>query len=78
MPFSDIFLYYIGETERRVAERVLDHSGRDKNSTVFKHSMLAGHRPVTMEDVQLIAKGFTRNDTRELTEAFLIIEQKPS
>ena len=69
---------YIGETERRVSERVLDHSGRDKNSTVFKHSVLAGHKPVTMDNVELIAKGFKRNDTREITEAFLIIEQKPT
>ena len=69
---------YIGETERRVFERVLDHSGRDKNSTVFKHSVLSGHEPVTMDNVKLIAKGFKRNDTREITEAFLIIEQKPT
>eukprot|EP00111_Clytia_hemisphaerica_P014988 TCONS_00044126-protein len=69
---------YIGETERRVFERVLDHSGRDKNSTVFKHSMLSGHKPITIDDVELIAKGFKRNDTREITESFLIIEQKPT
>ena len=68
---------YIGETERRISERVLDHSGRDKNSTVFKHSVLAGRKPVTMDDVKLIAKRFKRNDTREIPEAFLIIEQKP-
>ena len=31
-----------------------------------------------MDNVKIIAKGFKRNDTRELTEALLITEQKPT
>ena len=77
-PQEDCSETYIGETERRVSERVFDHSGRDKNSTVYKHSMLTGHKQITLDDVELIAKGFKRNDTREFAEAFLIMEQKPT
>ena len=77
-PQEDCGETYIGETERRIYERVLDHNGRDINSTVFRHSCLTGHEPITMDNVKVIAKGFKRNDTRELTEALLITEQKPT
>ena len=77
-PQEDCGETYIGETERRIYERVLDHSGRDINSTVFRHSCLTGHEPISMDNVKVIAKGFKRNDTRELTEALLITEQKPT
>ena len=66
------------ETERQIYERILDHSGRDINLTVFRHSRLTGHEPITMNNVKVIAKGFKRSDTRELTEALLITEQKPT
>ena len=29
---------YIGETEKRIIERILDHNNRDKKSHVLKHS----------------------------------------
>ena len=69
---------YTGETNRRIFERVKDHSGRDKNSTVFRHSVITGHKLVTMTDVKIIAKGFKGDEPREIAEAFLIKEQKPS
>ena len=31
--------YYLGETGRRISEKVLDHAGRDQNSHLFKHSI---------------------------------------
>ena len=47
-------------------------------STAFKHSAITGHKTVTMDNVELIAKGFKQNVSREITEAFMILEQKPS
>ena len=35
--------HYLGETGRRISERVLDHAGRDPNSHLFKHSVESGH-----------------------------------
>ena len=75
-PHEDCEETYIGETERRIYERVLDHSGRDMNSTVFRHSTLTGHGPITMDNVKIIAKGFKRNDTRELTTKTYIERSK--
>jgi len=55
-----------------------DHSGRDHNSQVFKHSIEKGHQTITMNDITLLAKGFKTNSSREISEAFYIKEQKPS
>ena len=30
---------YIGKTAKRISEKVLDHSGRDKNSHILKHQI---------------------------------------
>ena len=77
-PDKNCYKTYIGETRRRVIERVKDHSGRDHNSQVFKHSIEKGHQIVTMNDISLLAKGFKTNFSREISEAFYIKEQKPS
>ena len=34
---------YIGESGRRIAERVKDHNGRDHKSHILKHSLEIGH-----------------------------------
>ena len=34
---------YVGETARRISERVIDHSGRDKNSHFLKHQIEKEH-----------------------------------
>ena len=78
MSWIELYRKFIGETDRRILERVIDHSGRDKNSTVFKHSAITGHKIISMTDVKLVAKGFKSDEPREIAEAFLIREQKPS
>ena len=61
-----------------MADRIRDHSGRDKDSIVYKHHIMTSIVPVTIADMQLIAKGFKFEKQRELSEAFLIKEQKPT
>ena len=41
---------YIGESARRVIERVKDHGGRDTKSQALKHSSEKEHVEVTQED----------------------------
>ena len=38
---------YIGETARRLEERILEQNGKDKISSVFKHSLETGHDTIT-------------------------------
>ena len=52
--FSNVIIYtilencvddYIGETARTVNERIVDHTGRDTNSCLLKHSIESAHKP---------------------------------
>ena len=44
---------YIGESARRIIERVKDHGRRDTKSHVFKHSSEKEHVEVTQEDFKI-------------------------
>ena len=70
---------YIGETARRVNERIVDHTGRDINSHLLKHSIESGHKPLEAVDYKIIGTGY-RNNTmqRKLSEALFIKELKPT
>ena len=43
-------VHYLGETCRRISERVLDHAGRDPNSHLFKHSVESGYPVLDMNN----------------------------
>ena len=60
---------YIGETARRVNESIVDHTGRDTNSHLLKHSIESGHKP--LEGVAyVICTGYRKNTMkRKLFEA---------
>ena len=49
---------YIGETARRVNERIVDHTGRDTNSHLLKHSIESGHKPSEVVDYKIIGTGY--------------------
>ena len=52
---------YIGESGRRVIERVKDHNGRDKLSHILKHSIEKNHTEVTVNDFKVIGSSFKNN-----------------
>ena len=70
---------YIGESARRLHERVKDHNGRDRNCHFFKHSTESRHVPVLENDFKKIGKGY-RNNThrRKIAEDLLIKKMKLS
>ena len=71
--------HYLGETGRRISERVLDHAGRDQNSHLFKHSIESGHPVLDMNNYKIIGKGYKNNvRKRKIAEALLIKEMKPT
>ena len=69
---------YIGETARGVNERTVDHTGRDTNSYLLKHSTESGHTP--LEAVDYIFGIWYHKNTmkREFSEALFIKELKPT
>jgi len=69
---------YIGETGRRLQERVMDHAGRDKNSHVAQHSINTKHTPPSYEDFSIIGRGYKGNSyKRKLSEALYIKQLRP-
>ena len=52
---------YIGESGRRISERIKDHDGRDLKSHILRHSVESGHANLSYEDFKIIAKNFNNN-----------------
>ena len=52
---------YIGETGRRISERIIDHTGRDLKSYVYKHCIETGHRSPDINDLKIIGNNFWKN-----------------
>ena len=70
---------YIGESARRIIERVKDYGGRDTKSHVLKHSSEIEHVEVTQEDFKIIGSNFENNRLkRKITGALLIKQKRPS
>ena len=70
---------YVGETSRRVSERIKDHNGRDLKSHILRHFVESGHANVSYEDFKMIAKNFNNNHwKRRVAESLLIKEKRPT
>ena len=69
----------IGETARRLSERVLDHNGRDAKSHLVKHAIKKGHKYPKIEDFNVIGKGYINNTFKwKVAESFLIKDIRPT
>ena len=70
---------YIGETGRRISERIIDHAGRDSNSCVYKHCVETGYRSPNINHFKIIGSNFRKNVfKRKIAEALLIKQLKPT
>ena len=70
---------YIGETARRISESVLDHTGKDINSHLYKYSIETGHQTLEVRDYRIIRNGYGNDwKKRKIAEALLIKELKPT
>ena len=69
---------YIGETERRLLERVIDHNKRDKKSHMLKHSRGHKHTHVWVDDFKLLGNNYQSYIKRKISESLFIRQLKPS
>ena len=70
---------HIGESGRRVIERVKDHNGRDKSSHMLRHSIEKNHAEVTANDFKVIGRNYRNNvQKRKVAEALLIKQFRPA
>ena len=63
---------YIGETNRRLVERIKEHAKKDKNSHLLRHAQLSGHKAVSLNDFQVLSKNFRNYYSRKISETILI------
>ena len=57
------------------AHVVFDHSGRDQNSHLFKHSCIKNHPNTNNTDFKIISSGFKNNYCRRKIAEALFIKQ---
>ena len=58
-------------------ERVHEHSGKDVNSNISKHSMEVDHSTVTVDNFRVLGTGYRLKEfRRKLFEASLIKQNK--
>ena len=70
---------YIGETAKRISEKVLEHTGKDINSHLYKYSIETGHQTLQISNCQIIGNGYGNNwKKRKIAEALLIKELNPT
>ena len=70
---------YIEENGRRISKIIIDHNGRDKKSTIFKHSSEKCHQHFHTNSFKVIGNGFKNNPFKRKVSEVLIIKQiKPS
>ena len=69
---------YVGETERRFEERIIDHDKRDKKSHIYKHSSENSYPHVWLDNFEIVGRNYGNRIKRKIGEALSINELKPS
>ena len=70
---------YIGESGRRISERIIDYNGTDQKSHIFKQSSEKCCQHFITNSFKIIGNGFKNNSfKRKVSEAQLIKQIKPS
>ena len=70
---------YLGETGRRIIERVADHAEKYKRSHLSKHALTRNHRHVDLGNMKIIESSFHNNYLkRKISEVFHIKQYRPS
>ena len=69
---------YIGETGRRLSERIKEHGDIKGHSHVAQHTLKTNHRAITMENVKLLSCNRGNTKTRKITESLYIRKKKPN
>ena len=69
---------YIGETDRKIRERIINHNKRDKSLHILKHSREEGRTHVRDKDFRLLGNNYHSAFKRKISEALFMKQLKPS
>ena len=68
-----IVLMNLGESAKRISERIIDHGGRDLKSNLFRHAVVNEHCNASYDDFKIIGSGFKNNTfKRKVAKALLV------
>ena len=56
---------YLGQSARRISERIIDHGDGDQKSHLFRHAVVNDHRNASHEDLKIIGSGFRTTRLKE-------------
>ena len=70
--------FYIGETDRRISERIIDHNKRDENSRPLQHAQNKKHAHVWANDFTILNSNYRSNIKRKISESLYIRSKKPT
>jgi len=77
-PAIDCDATYIGETGRRLSERVKEHGSEKGGTHVSQHSIKFGHQPVSMEHVRILSTLRAGIRGRKTIESLHIKQRRPN
>ena len=63
---------YVGETDKRIEERIIDHNKRDKNSHLLKQSGEKNHQHVQESYFKVLGNNYRSNFKRKISEALFL------
>ena len=69
---------YVGKTDTRIEERIMDHNKLDKNSHLLKNSRENNHQHVWENDFEVLGNNYRSNFERKSSGALFIKQLKPS
>ena len=64
--------FYIGETDRRISERIIDHNKRDKNPHPLQHAQNKKHAHVWVRDITILNSNYRSKIKRKISESLYI------
>ena len=67
-PENDCDDFYIGETDRRMSERIIDHNKRDKNSYPLQHAQNNKHVHVWVNDFAILNSNYRSKIKTKISE----------
>ena len=63
-----VIINYLGESARRISDRIIDHGGRDEKSHLFRHAVVNEHDNASYDDFKIIE---VASETTRLKERLL-------
>ena len=68
---------HVGETDRRIKERIIDHNKRDKSSHLLKHDRESQHTHVWNDNFIILNGNYKNSIKRKTSETLYVRTLKP-